>query len=518
MTKPFLLRFTLSAVMAFAMTSLAGCAWRQPTPRPTLEDLFQEAVNQSNQNPENILGEPDIIDGIEIGPDGEPISLDSEGKARHAQGLRVTESGGVRHVSDVEELPRPGARARLAYPPNETIINELFQDTDIREAIDVLAAQAKVSIIVDDKARGIVNATIDNLPFEKALDKIVLPLGLVYARHEEHYVVGIPDPMSALFPRISELHQYRPKHHRASDLRDVLPSRLQKYTTVTEKSNFIAIDAPKTLAQSIIDQLHEIDTPTPQVTLEAMVCVISPDCGLQFGLDWNHAFQVNGSDAFSVGVQNLELAGKVSPFGVRNAFDDFAVTQAFVKLLAQNGYLSIRAAPRVTAKDGEKAVITIGRETFFSPNPVQTGANSSGNVIFSQNIQKIDSGITLDLTPTIRGDEVTVNIEKAEVSEDIRTTSADLAANPYPVINRRSVSTTVHVRDGKTIVIGGLVQRQVVERITKIPYLSKIPVMGAMFEQVQRQEKDAEVVIFISPKVTTPMIARDGVVGTSIQR
>lgn len=512
-----LVRVIAWCAAALLAVSSTGCAWRQPTPRPTLEDLFQEAVNKSNQNPENTLGDPEMREGAELGPNGE--LTEKHGKFGPGE-FRVTGDGQVTHVEDLEELPAPGSRRvkKNVGQPNMTIINEVFQGNDIREAIQIMAEHAKASVVVDDKVRGVVETTIDNLPFEQALDKILLPLGYVFARHEDHYVVGLTDPESSLFASLSELHEYRPRHHTAEELFEVLPNRLQKYTKVTERTKFIAIDAPHRLAMVIMDRLESIDTPTPQVTLEAMVCVISPDCGLQFGLDWNHAFQVNGRDAFSVGVQNLELSGKFTPFGARHAFDDFAVTQAFVKLLAQNGYLSIRAAPRVTAKDGEKANISISRETFFSPTAVQQGATANGSVIFPQNIQKIDAGITLVLTPTIRGDEVTVNIEKAEVSEDIRTTSADLASNPYPVINRRSVSTTVHVRDGKTIVIGGLVQRQVVERITKIPYLSRIPGMGAMFEQVQRQEKDAEVVIFISPKVTTPTIARDGVVGTSVLR
>ena len=122
-----------------------------------------------------------------------------------------------------------------------------------------------------------------------------------------------------------------------------------------------------------------------------------------------------------------------------------------------------------------------------------------------------------------------MKIEKAEVSEDIRTTdvSASVQNNPYPLINRRTVSTTVSVRDSETIVIGGLVQRQTVDRISKIPVLGDIPYAGRMFQTVEQLEQDAEVVIFISPRLVTsgpgcpppvPMNAVNGsMTGTVVQ-
>jgi type II secretory pathway component HofQ len=57
------------------------------------------------------------------------------------------------------------------------------------------------------------------------------------------------------------------------------------------------------------------------------------------------------------------------------------------------------------------------------------------------------------------------------------------------------------VRDGHTIVIGGLVQRQTVDRITKVPYLSRIPLLGKLFQTIEKQEQDAEVAIFITPRI-----------------
>ncbi len=306
-----------------------------------------------------------------------------------------------------------------------------------------------------------------------------------------------PDPESPLFSLISTRFQYSPRNHTPTKLAALVPKRLSQYFQISDDRNLIAIEAPQKIAEDLLNRLQELDQPVQQVVLEAIVCVSAPDSGFRFGVDWNHTLKLNNIDQVKVGLTGLAFNGAASKYGVNNAFDDFAVTSAFVQLLAQQGYVTIRAAPRVTAKDGEKASIAIERETFFSLQP------ANANLLFRQDVQKVDAGINLMITPRIRGNMVSVEIERAEVSEDIRTNepSSDQTANQFPIINRRRVSTKVDVLDGHTIVIGGLVQRQTVDQVNKVPFLGSLPVVGGLFRTVEKQEKDAEVAIFISPRI-----------------
>lgn len=382
-----------------------------------------------------------------------------------------------------------------------TAVTELFEDNDVREALQSLATQANVTVIIDEQVGGVVSAVIEEEPFESALRKVLLPLGLVWKRTDQgEYLIGIPDPESPLFGKISERLEYRPLHLSPEELGALIPERDQKFLQLVDARNRILIEAPEEIAQRLFARLQELDTPIPQVELEAIVCVVAPDSGFKSGLDWNHAVSLNGSEVFNFGLAGLALGAKGSGAGVNNAFSNFSVTSAFVRLLAQEGYLAIRAAPRVTARDGDQARISITRESYFSTQP------QSDQVFFRQEIKQVDAGIELDITPIIRGDNITVKIEKAEVSEDIRTSSLSSAItdNPFPKINRRTVSTTVHVKDGETVVIGGLVQRQVVDRIARIPVIGHVPGMGRMFQTVEQSEQDAEVVIFISPRLVHP--------------
>lgn len=374
-------------------------------------------------------------------------------------------------------------------------INEVFDQTDVREAIQVLATNCNQTVVVDDTVGGVTSVQIQNATFDVALAKVLAPLGLFFSHEQGTYYVAPPDPDSPLYVKISKRYQYEPLHHDVKSILLLLPARHKKFVNSSDNRNLILIDAPPEIGEDILMRIREIDTPVAQIELEAIVCVVAPDSGFRFGLDWNHVVGVSGVDSLKAGMTGLSFSGSSSPAGARNAFSDFAVTSAFVRLLAQEGYITIRAAPRVTTKDGEKAVIAINRETFFSLQ------GSAANAFFSPTIQKVEAGISLDITPRLHGDMISVNITKAEVSEDIRSSDAVLNSNPYPIINRRTVSTNVNVPEGHTIVIGGLVQRQTVERVNRIPVLSRIPLAGRLFQTIEKQEQDAEVAIFICPKL-----------------
>jgi type IV pilus assembly protein PilQ len=391
-------------------------------------------------------------------------------------------------------------------PEPSTLITESFEQTEIHEALSILANAAGVTIIADDSVGGVTSAQMENESIEIALQKVLMPLGLVHAFRDGKYIVTTGRPDDPLFSKVSERHQYLPQNHPATTLATLLPPRYVKYYQVSTERNLISVEAPRSIAREILDRLREFDCPVPQIELEAIVCVSSPDKSFRFGLDWGHVVKVQGADSLKVGMTGLAFEGQSSPPGVRDAFSDFAITSAFVKLLAQEGYVTIRAAPRVTTRDGEKAQISISRETFFSLQP------TNSNLLFRQDIQKVESGISLDIIPRVHGDMVSVRIPKAEVSEDIRTQDSrqELTSNPYPIINRRSVTTDVTVRDGHTIVIGGLVQRQTVDRVNRIPGLSRIPLFGRLFQSVEKQDQDAEVAIFISPRIVPPEVPSTG--------
>ncbi len=510
----------LSLLLALGCRTIAS-----DIPSKTVEELYFEAVSQAH--PETTLGlanggnspavesmllpplpadsfppqrGPSSNLGPSLGPAIPPPSYDAALPVTLDEvRLRSTLAGKPGRNDDAYDQGVIHIAAEI--PAGETLVSDFFEETEIHEAIQSLATQAKVSVVMDEQVGGLVTAVIEKEPFPQALKKVCLPLALITRQRDDGtWLVGVNDPDSALFPLIAQRAEYRPLHLSTEELISTLHDRHKPYVQAVDKRNLMLIEAPEELLETITAQLSSADQPIPQVVLEAIICVVAPESSFRFGLDWGHAVQVDNKTLLNFSSTGLALNGVISPNGLNNAFSDFAVTSAFVKLLAQEGYLTIRAAPRVMAKDGERATIAITRETFFSIQP------QNADIIFRQDIQKVDAGISLTITPIIRGDSVQVNIEKAEVSEDIRgaNVSADLVSNPFPLINRRSVTTTVNIKDGQSIVIGGLVQRQTVDRVSQVPGLGRIPRLGAMFRTIEKQEQEAEVVIFISPRVVTP--------------
>ncbi|EMI21073.1 type II and III secretion system protein [Rhodopirellula maiorica SM1] len=376
------------------------------------------------------------------------------------------------------------------------LLNDAFVETDVHQAIQSLAEQAGMSVIIDDQVRGSVTAVIEDENFERALRKILLPLGYRWRQDGDEYYVGLPEPGSALFPFLAERYIYEARHRTPESLKSQLPERHLQFVRIMGQGGKLAIEAPPITAHQILRELEETDKVVPQVVLEALVCVYSPETNYRFGFDIQQGMKLDGANAGSFALDGLGVAGQYGPAGFNSQLNDFRFTSALLRALEQEGHVKIRAAPRVTTEDGKKAEIHIGRESFFSVQP------SGDGVFYRQDIQKVDSGIMLELTPEIRAPHVTIHIDRAEVSEDIR--SDETQANAYdqfPVINRRRVSTSVHVMDGQTIVIGGLTQRQKVDQLNKLPLLGDVPYIGRLFQRIERREQEAEVAIFISPRI-----------------
>jgi len=453
---------------------------------------MSDGATGSGYGPGSVLHDP--ADGAAKGVRGESVSDGG------ATGRSVLSSRGTR-VPIGKATPEPvGPGPIKGLPePSAPPFSDVFDQTDIREVLQILSEHFKVPVVIDDSVGGVVTAQLSDDSLEKALDKVLMPLGLVHAAHNGGYVVAPPDPDSPLFSYIAKRRSFQPAYHNVASLVALLPPRYVPFIQSSPQRNIVVIEAPIRIVDEVLCRLQELDSPIPQVELEVLVCVVSPDSGFKFGLDWGHVVGVQNADSLKVGMTGLAMNGAVSGQGLKDAFSDFAVTSAFMRLLAQEGYVTIRAAPRVTAKDGEKAQISLQRETFFSLQPDST------NVFFRQDVQKVEAGISLEITPRVHGDMVSVEIAKAEVSEDIRASGTN-ADNPFPLINRRVVSTNVNVQNGHTIVIGGLVQRQTVERVNRVPGLSRIPLAGKLFQTVDKLEQDVEVAIFISPRVIQPEI------------
>lgn len=509
----------LGCTVAIGLATLAGCVHQRTVSEPVVDpwagggtrsetfDLPGMATLKSNADP--FATEPAVeVLSPAVAPLAVPqLATPAPGPADNS---RVTRLDVPPAYPTVKRLPTTTSVQPVGYQANSAVaaeqipplhldppvsVSDTFIETDIRQALQSLAGQAEKTIVVDDAVRGTVTATIEQARFGTALNQVLHPLGFVYRPIDGVYYIGVADPESALFDHLAERYRYNALHRSPAELIEMVSSRRRQFIRPSPTGGWVIVEAPAQQARQILDELEELDEPVPQVVLGALICVYSPETSFRFGFDMDSGVRVFNRTT-QAAISGLTLSGVVGDAGAGD-LNDFRVTQSVLRILEQKGYVKIRAAPRVMAQDGEKANIHIGRETFFSVQP-----ESNTGVLYRQDIQQVSSGIMLEITPHIREPIVTIRIDRAEVSEDIR--SDETQANPsdrFPVINRRSVNTTVHVKDGETIVIGGLTQRQKVDQLNQTPGLSKLPFVGRLFQRIEKVDQLVEVAIFISPHI-----------------
>jgi type IV pilus assembly protein PilQ len=254
--------------------------------------------------------------------------------------------------------------------------------------------------------------------------------------------------------------------------------------------------------------LEVIDVPAPQVYVEAKIIEIKYDTNLEFGFEgsYNRRAATEGAQPFFgkfTGTFNpesyLESLGTSRPFqGGTFEFDRVNTEEKgelsyVLRALQERGSAEILSQPSIIASQGKKAMITTGQRF-----PVQSVDVRGSQTIVTTKFEK--TGIKLEITPSLVGrDYVSLDIkaEDSQVTERIPGPEGSL----NPVISERTASTQVNVRDGETIIIGGLLSSSTIEAKAGLPLLMDIPILGYIFSSTRTQEVKAELVFFITPRI-----------------
>jgi general secretion pathway protein D len=120
------------------------------------------------------------------------------------------------------------------------------------------------------------------------------------------------------------------------------------------------------------------------------------------------------------------------------------------------------------------------------------------NAIVTNNIQMLDTGVTLKITPRVNaGGLVLMKIEQ-EANQPVQTTTSTLNS---PTIQQRKINSSIAIKNGETIVLGGLIRDETDNSLSGVPFLSEIPVIGSLFGTTSKSRKKTELVILITPRV-----------------
>jgi len=183
-----------------------------------------------------------------------------------------------------------------------------------------------------------------------------------------------------------------------------------------------------------------------------------------------------------------------------------SVIQAIIRATAGVSGTNVLSAPHILTSDNEEAEIKIGNNIPIITSRVQSAAgiqNTSGNLSTSVNVERQDIGVTLRVTPQIsEGDSVRLEIfqEVTDVNQGLTSTTGN-AADVGVALSNRKVQNTVTVADGETVVIGGLISDNYQDKVTKIPFLGDIPVLGWLFKSTKHDLTKTNLLVFLTPHI-----------------
>lgn len=216
--------------------------------------------------------------------------------------------------------------------------------------------------------------------------------------------------------------------------------------------------------------MNDFDTALPQVVLEVWVQEISTDGLRQLGVEWDGLLSFSGGDA---------------PVFFELDWEPWELILA-LKALEDDNMGKLLANPKIATLSGQEARIFVGDRV-----PVLID-DKEGN----RTMEFLESGINLKVTPRISDDDYVTILVQPEVSTFVWRSDTQ-----YPQIRTREVETTVRVKDGTPIVLGGLLQEQETELISRIPFLSQLPLLGSLFQWKQTQSDQTEMTIFLIPRI-----------------
>jgi len=341
---------------------------------------------------------------------------------------------------------------------------------------------------------------VQDRPLEETLKIMLSSGGYSYKKMDGYYLIGTAEPGSPTFEKLTTTIYIKPTYFSAREVSGLLSSSFSPYIQVSEEQNVLTVTASDDVITRIRTDISEIDKAPQQIVLQAVVTDIS-ESGIKTlsrSMNWTFSQSDNDDARQNLRRNNVTTQGlSFDPSSLGSMGLTYATTGKLtrglisaIKALVVNDKAVIRATPRISTLDGHQARIFIGSQETFSV--------TSGPASFqTTQLEKIESGIILDITPRIsESGEINVTINQAEVSHV--EARGDLG---LPIVNKRSVNTAVRVKDGETIVIGGLMQKKKSETKKKIPFLGDVPYIGGMFRSTSNNEEESEVLIMITPHI-----------------
>jgi general secretion pathway protein D len=287
--------------------------------------------------------------------------------------------------------------------------------------------------------------------------------------------------------------------------------------TADPATNSIVIQGSKEAYATLVQVIELLDIQRPQVLIEALIMEVqvtdSNALGMNFLYDldksfWKVAVQsaTDPSTASALGMGG-PIAG-ASAFATNvlwKSHDGDTTIQSILNAVASDGNTNIISAPHILTSDNEEAEIRVGDNIPIITSRVDAARGAQDNLSSSVNVERQDIGVTLRVTPQIsEGETLRLKLFQEITGVSDALTGSQGVGNPEEVgvaLTNRKIENTLVVKDGETVVIGGLIRDSVSDSVSKVPWLGDIPILGWLFKSVNTSNEKTNLLLFLTPHI-----------------
>ncbi|WP_077928537.1 type IV pilus secretin PilQ [Wohlfahrtiimonas populi] len=403
------------------------------------------------------------------------------------------------------------------------LISINFQDIDVRAILQIIADFTGLNIVVSDSVNSRITIRLQNVPWDQALDVVLRSKGLVKQQSGNVVYIMPASEARTLDPDlITEIIQIN--NAKAPDIAEVLSSAkgassddnrrnqstgISQHGTLTVDPNqnlLIVRDTPEQM-KIVRELITRLDKPLRQVVIKAQIVITTDNFSRDLGVKWG----VNGfKNGISSGQNTSKYpgvgdeSGKYEPAGSRMWGGGIGIDPANnlgsiglsilrrsfnasleINAMQVNGKGEILASPTLMTTDRQEAYINEGSQIAYTTTTTDGGTNTEFKDVLME----------LRVTPSITPDDniiMDINIKKDDPGE---------VMNDQISTQKREIKTQAIVRDGETVVLGGIYTVNSQDDINKVPFFGDLPFVGNLFKNKAVRNRKAEMVIFLTPNI-----------------
>ncbi len=425
-------------------------------------------------------------------------------------GYRVRKQDGIYTIErDYMMQTADGQKQRQSFwvDVEDSLVTLDVMQADLGNVVRETASQLGTDLFILSDLSGKVNAKCSGLTFDDVLDYLFKGTNYTYRQEGKIYLIGDKNVSG-----IASTQLIRLNHIKADGIIDLLPPAFASKTMlqIIKEHNSLMVVGAQDAIREVEGFINKIDHPIAQILIEAVVVDYQntdlKELGLRAwmsGLADSTASTDQFLPTYDVTANSTLLNKSISFYGPQLGIKNIGrLPDGFMlnlKALEEDKKANVRSVPQIATLNGHPASIKIGQTQYYklkSESPI-IGGNQIINQV-TDRFEKITAEISLMITPWVSASgEITT-----EIKPEFSTPHGGFSAETPPTIDHRVLESTVRLRDGETIVLGGLMQTNDSNTIDKIPVLGSIPILGRVFQYRSHNIVKSKLMIYITPHLT----------------